>query len=97
VFGRQTARGTAGRRYTQGMYKADNNAGVTADLRARIAASGKTNRDIEAAAGLALGTVSRFVRGERNMTLGAAERTAAAIGYSLRLVRPQKAQAKKGR
>ena len=66
------------------------NTGTTVELRAAVKASDKSNRQIEREAGLAVGTISRFARGERNITLGAAERTAEAIGYSLRLVRERK-------
>ena len=80
-----------GRRYDNIMVKRpEDDMGVTAELRAAILASPKSARQIGREAGLAGGTVSRFSRGQRNITLGAAERTAAAIGYSLRLVRPRK-------
>jgi len=76
--------------YHMGMTKIKHNTGTTADLRKAIEASDKSNRKIEREAGLAVGTVSRFVRGMRNITLGAAERVAEALGYRLRLVRERK-------
>ena len=81
--------------YHRGMTKRYDSA-VTADLRAAIEASDKSNRQIEREAGLAVGTVSRFARGARNITLGAAERTAEAVGYRLRLVGERKAKRKGG-
>ena len=73
-----------------GMTKSKHSTGTTAELREAIQASDKSFRQIELEAGLAAGTVSRFSRGMRNITLGAAERVAEAIGYRLRLVRERK-------
>jgi len=85
---------TCPRRYDMSVTKIKHNTGTTADLRAAIEASDKSKRQIEAEAGLAAGTVSRFARGQRNITLGAAERVAVAIGYRLRLVRERKPKMK---
>jgi len=80
--------------YDMGMTTKQTNTSAGADLRGAIARSGRPGRAIERDAGLAGGTVTRYVRGQRDLTLERAERLAATIGYTLRLVRQRKPRTK---
>lgn len=65
------------------------------DLRAAIAGSGLSIREIARRAGVDPGVVSRFVRDVRTVALPTADKLAAALGLTWRLVKPRKG--KKGR
>jgi transcriptional regulator with XRE-family HTH domain len=57
--------------------------GLTGQLREAITASGLSLNKISAASGVGRDRLSRFVRGERDLTLSAAERICEALRYEL--------------
>jgi transcriptional regulator with XRE-family HTH domain len=71
------------------MVKRTNNEAAD-ELRQAILASGLSQRDLERAAGVAGGVLSRFMRGERGLTFDTADLFARAVGKRLRVVRVRK-------
>ena len=71
--------------------KADNLTGkTTMELRDAIRKSELTQNEIARRAGIDRGMVSRFVNGERGMTLATATKVADILGLELKLVRKRK-------
>lgn len=65
-------------------------------LRRAISKDGRMLPAIAAAAGISKGQVYRFVRGQRELTLPAASKLAAALGLTLRPVAQRRRPSKKG-
>jgi len=68
--------------------KKANNA--AAELRQTVLASGRQQRELEQAAGIGQGILSRFVHGTRGLTLTTADKLAEVLGLRWRLVKARK-------
>jgi transcriptional regulator with XRE-family HTH domain len=66
-------------------------------IRQAIRDDGRSLNQLAKAAGLDAGRLSRFLRGERDITLGAGCRLAEVLGIELRLPRPAKGPKGNGR
>jgi transcriptional regulator with XRE-family HTH domain len=71
------------------MVKRQDNAAAD-ELRQAILASGLSQRDLERAAGVAGGVLSRFLSGRSGLTFDTADLFARAVGKRLRVVRVRK-------
>ena len=60
---------------------------LTTALKSAIQTDGRTLAEIARAGGVDKGILSRFMRDERTLTLGTANRVCAALGVDVRLVR----------
>lgn len=67
------------------------------DLRAAIEASGKSHNQIAEDTGIRQSVISRFVSGERGITLATLEKLAAHFGLGLRAVDPSPAKRPKSK
>jgi len=67
---------------------------VTKTLQQAIRDSDFSQSEVARRAGIDVGQVSRFLRGERGMTLATAAKVADVLGLDLRLVRKARARAK---
>jgi len=78
--------------YTDGMSTKVKDKALPDVLRAYVQRDGRSLYALADACGIARGTLSRFVRGERDFTLGTADRLCRALGLELRPVRRGKAK-----
>lgn len=67
---------------------------MTKTLQQAIRDSDFSQSEVARRAGIDVGQVSRFLRGERGMTLATAAKVADVLGLDLRLVRKARARAK---
>ena len=67
---------------------------MTKTLQQAIRNSDFSQSEVARRAGIDVGQVSRFLRGERGMTLATAAKVADVLGLDLRLVRKARARAK---
>jgi DNA-binding phage protein len=63
---------------------------LTLQLREAIRASGRSLRDLESTTGINRSQISRFLRGERDLTLTTAEQLIKALGLKLVIEPPAK-------
>lgn len=74
-------RGTVAKEWT--VAKHEGEPGLVSELREAIRGSGQSLRDLGRACGVGGDRLSRFMRGERDLTLGAAEKICRALGLRL--------------
>ena len=72
------------------MSKPDNRNSLNAEIRDSIVRDGRSYNELAKLSGVDVGNISRFARGERDITLATASSLCGVLGLELRPVRPAK-------
>lgn len=62
---------------------------ILKELRKAVEADGRSQREIAKSAKIHFVTLSRFMTGDRDLSTGATEKLAKALGFAVKLVKPK--------